>query len=146
MRRDAPQPDETPTVIPTTLREDLESALFERHGEHLVDGEHIRIDGRVGPRAARVQATVGDARRGVVYEAFVREVDGELLDGALGLVVDYLDGVLEEVFAGQREGLFPLDFEGRPFEETFVYVRSEVHDWRAEAEAARWLDPGDDET
>ena len=145
MRRDAPKPDETPTSILRALRSDLEAALFERHGGRLAKDETIRIDAQTGTGAAKVAATVGDARRGHVFEIFVRGVAGEPLEGALGLVVDYLDSVLEEWFAGEREGNLPLDFEGRPFENTIVFVRSEVHDWVAEAEAARWLDRVDDD-
>jgi hypothetical protein len=136
----APDPKtESPEYVPEGMRMDLEQALCEGYAEQLEPGESITVAMRTGPDCAWLEARVGPPGRAFELELFAREVPGELFDGALGLLVDYLDGVLEEWLGKDREGFLPLDFEGRPFEDHIVFVRGELRDYAAEAAAERLL-------
>lgn len=142
-RFQAVKPDvdrETPEAVPPHLLEDLEELLAERYGGALEEGEHIRVEARTGPRAAWLRARVGTLDKAHEIELFARDVKGDGLEGALGVLVDFLDGVLEELFAAGGDAYLPLDFTARRFDEHTVYARSEVRDFAAEAAAAALLE------
>lgn len=131
MRRDPPDKDEeTTTPVDGVLLDDVEAALSARFAD-----QRVAVDARTGPRAAWVGAAVPEGRRVHEVEVFARDVDGEGLDGALGVVLDYL----AEIVPALDEGYLPLDWEGRPYDGGVVFVRGEVRDYEAEAQAAALL-------
>jgi hypothetical protein len=135
-----PAPDrETPDPLRTGLSVDLNDALNERHGPGLDAGEHIRLEARLGPRAAWILARVGTDQRAFEMELFAREVSGEELEGALGVLVDWLDGALGEWLAAGREGWVGLDWDRRELDGVSLWVRGELRDYEAEALADRLL-------
>ncbi len=130
--------------MPDTLRNDLRRAVRERHAARLGLDAHgadeaLDVDAMVGPEAAIVVCVVGTARRAHELYVFTRSRAGGGLDGALGIAIDYIDGVLEEAI-GSEDAFLPLDWEGRPFdvdgESCVVFVRGEVRDYVAEEAAA----------
>ena len=137
----APDPDrETPDPVPLGLIGDLEELLADRYSGALEEGEHIRVRARTGRNAAWLRARVGTDQRAHEIELFARDVEGEALDGALGVLVDFLDGVLEELFAAARDAYLPLDYSPRRFDDHVVFARSEVRDFAAEAAADALLE------
>lgn len=131
---------EAPESVPLSLLQDLETLLSQRYGGALEDGERIRVDAKTGAKAAWLQARVGTSDRGHEFELFTRDVADEGLDGALGLLVDFLDGVLEAFFAAARDAYLPLEFAARRFEDTLLFARSEYRDYTAEAAAEALLE------
>jgi hypothetical protein len=141
---------ECPSALGADLRDELRAALRARHADRLgVDAggvsEVLDVDALTGPRAAIAVAVVGTARRAHEVFVFARGATGNaqnVLDGPLGVVVDYLDGILDEL-VGADDAFLPLDWEGRPFKHQrgpcVVFVRGEVRDYLAEDEAARLL-------
>jgi hypothetical protein len=142
---------ECPDDVDAALRDRLRHALRERHAlrlgvdAHGVD-EVLDVDAMVGPAAAVAVVVSGTARRAHEVFVFARSPDdderGDVLDGALGVVVDYLDAVLEEL-VGAEDAFLPLDWEGRHYEHhgrrVVVFVRGEVRDYVAEEDAATLL-------
>lgn len=131
---------EAPEAVPQALLDDLEELLAERYGGALDEGDHIRVEARTGPEAAWLNARVGSDDKAHEIELFTRGVPGDALEGALGVLVDFLDGVLEELFATVGDAYLPLDFTPRRFDEHTVYARSEVRDFAAEAAADALLE------
>lgn len=141
----APAPEqETPEPLPATLLRELEGALQRAHQASLEGDEGIRLEGREGPRAGWLLARVGEEGRPWEFELFVRDVAGEGLDGPLGVLLDFLDGVLTEFFEADRDAWLPLDFVGHPYElggglTCVVFARGTRRDLDAEAAADRLL-------
>lgn len=136
--RRAPDPArEAATALDAALTSSLRRALHERHAARLPAGHTLEVGGRTGPGAAMAIAVVGTERR--AHEVFVfARGQGTGLDGPLGVCVDLLDGLLQEL-VGDDEAFLPLDWEGRPFDGGVVFVRGEVRDYLAEREAAKLL-------
>jgi hypothetical protein len=154
-----PPPDRTPPDLASecpheldaALRDDLRRALRERHAERLGVDERgvalaLDVDAMTGDRAAVAVAVTGTVRRAHEVFVFTRATGpkgGDAgLDGPLGVAVDYLDGLLDELIDAD-DGSLPLDWEGRPYADgerrVVVFVRGEVRDYVAEEEAARLL-------
>jgi hypothetical protein len=141
---------ECPDDVERAVRDDLRRGLRERHAERLdVDphgvDEALDVDAMTGRGAAVAVAVSGTARR--AHEVFVfaraRSSRDASIPRALAIVVDYLDGVLEEL-VGVDDAFLPLDWEGRPYhhdaDDVIVFVRGEVRDYLAEEEAAKLLE------
>lgn len=144
---------ECPDDVASALRDDLRAGLRDRHAARLdVDAhgiaETLDVDAMVGRNAAVAVAVVGTARRAHELFVFARASDdagasGDAVPRALAVVVDYLDGVLDEL-VGDDDAFLPLDWEGRPWQHgndsVVVFVRGEVRDYVAEEEAAKLLE------
>lgn len=137
--------------VAPAVRDDLRAGLRDRHAARLnVDAhgidEALDVDAMVGRAAAVVVAVVGTARRAHELFVFARAPEADD-DGAvprpLAVVVDYLDGVLDEL-VGNDDAFLPLDWEGRRWkhdgDDVIVFVRGEVRDYIAEEEAAKLLE------
>lgn len=61
-------------------------------------------------------------------------------DEDFDLLVDYLDGVLEEFFESDREALLPLDLSKRIFDNKTLWVKHEFRNFEAEKLAKIWLE------
>jgi hypothetical protein len=131
-------------VAPGLLRR-IEGALFERYGDMLDLSDRIVVHGASGRGAAHLTAAVGPPARPHVFELFVMDVPGQALDGAFGVLVDFLDGSLEEFFAHDKDAYFPLDFAPHDFVGHTVYAKSAVVDKVADDLAARLLTSVDDD-
>lgn len=135
-----PQPEsETPAKVESDVIADVEEALSTRHGAGLVRDETLRLDARTGVGSAWLKARIGTDDRAYEAEVFVRGIEGELFEGALGFLVDYLDGLLEEWIANDRDAWLPLDWDAREYEDVTVFARGDLRDYRAEREADRLL-------
>ncbi|HEY4223363.1 MAG TPA: hypothetical protein VGO62_18525 [Myxococcota bacterium] len=125
---------ETPTRIPDHDGKLILDGLRAKNPSALV----LTIDARAAtPGSAEAFAILGvlqdDENKRRVHEIVVFARG----DGARDRAVDYLDGVVAEL--AKAGGYLPLDFEGRPYNGELVFVRGEVRDYLAEAEAARLL-------
>ena len=131
-RQDPPAPEEeTPHPMDAEILGDLQKALCQRHAGSSQDAESIRLEGGQGPGAAWLKASVPRGRQVHEVEIFTRDVPGEALE-AIGLVADYLDGVLTELTEADGEAFLPLDFVGAPFEGFTIFARSRLRDLEAE--------------
>lgn len=131
-----PSPEqETSTPLDDALLGDIESALVERHGHALYDTEQLTLEGTTGPQAARLRFTVGDEDTRYEGELFVRGLADPSLDGALGILVDFLDGLLERWTEGGRAEWLPLEWATYGFEQATVWGRGDVRRPRLEREA-----------
>ena len=140
----APEPDrEAPRAVREPLLRDITAALTARHSDTLDDGEHIRVEARTGDDAAWLRARVGTDARAWQVELFARSVPGHELDGALAVLVDWLDGALLEWARGGRDAWLGLDWDRRAVDDVTLWVRGELRDYEAEAMADRLL-AGDD--
>jgi hypothetical protein len=139
--RRAPDPAaETTDRVDGGLLSQIIDALADRHAL-----DETELDGRTGAGTGWLRARIGPETETWEVELFVRNVGGEALDGALGVLVDYLDGFLEGWTSAGREGWAPLDWEGRPYaldddELCVVYVRGEVRNLDAERARDRLLE------
>ncbi len=129
MDRRAPNLNEVTAPIDEELRANLELALAKKVGA-------VRVEGRRGAKAAVVVAIVGDERRAHELFVFARGPTGE---EAFDRVIDYVDGVVDELARGKEERFLPLDWEGRTYANDVVFVRGEVRDYLAEEQAAELL-------
>ena len=139
---------ETPKKLSPQLTASLEEALHQRHGDFLEAGESIRVSARTGKKAAFLQARVGTDDIVMEFEVFARDVKGDALDCALGVIVDFLDGVLDEFFEEDRDAYLPLDYTAHPYETddgtVYVLARQEGRNYKAEEAADAILADGDD--
>lgn len=89
--------------------------------------------------------------------SFYKDKDGFWLKGLVGtekkahefmlvtadedfdLLVDYLDGVLEEFFKSEREAFLSLDLSKRVFEDKTLWAKQELRNFEAEELAKIWL-------
>lgn len=131
--------ERTPHAVPEALREQIAGALAETHGRALGDDDGVDVEAFTGAGAAFLAVRVGNDDDAYDFEFFCGDKEGALLDGALGLLVDYADGVLREFFAHDRDAFLPLEFQARRFEGTELLVRSERRALALEDAADRLL-------
>jgi hypothetical protein len=133
-----PEARETPDDAPRALVRDLRRALKERHRRGL-GADRVKIEAKTGPEAAWLKCAIGSDARAHEIELFVRDVDDSGIDGGLGVLVDFLDGALEQFFEADRDAWLPLDFTGHPAGEHVVLARMELRDYAAERMADELL-------
>lgn len=61
-------------------------------------------------------------------------------DDNFDLLVDYLDGILQEFFESERDALLPLDLSKRVFDDKTIWVKHEFRNFEAEELAKIWLE------
>jgi hypothetical protein len=125
------------SLCPEIIRRDLQNmitdALLERFSKRLNPSEEIHVNGFTGFECAFLQINIGTDSKTHLFEFFAQNMRGDELDGALGLLVDYADGVLEEFFRFKRNRFFPLDFVQREFDGHPVFARHELINPKAES-------------
>ena len=131
--------EQTPDDVPFTLLDEIARALSRAHGRALSNDERVTVEAFTGDRAAFLAVRVGNHEDAHDFEFFCADKDGALLDGALGLLVDYADGVLKEFFAHDRDAFLPLEFQARRFDGKELLVRSERRALALEDAADRLL-------
>lgn len=125
------QPTKDPkSLCPDAIRKDLQNmitdALLERFLKRLNPGEQITVRGYTGFECAFLDIRIGTEQKTHLFEFFAKNLRGDELDGALGLIVDYADGVLEEFFRFKRNRYFPIDFVQREYDGHAVFARHEL--------------------
>lgn len=131
------------SLCPEVIRKDLQNmisdALLERFSKRLNAGEDIHVRGFTGFECAFLEIEIGAPQKMHRFEFFTKNLRGDELDGALGLLVDYADGVLEEFFRFKRNRYFPIDFVQREYDGHPVFARHELNDINAEKMADELL-------
>lgn len=122
-----------PEVIRKDLQNMITDALLERFLKRLNQGEDIAVRGFTGFESAFLEIQIGTQEKMHHFEFFTRNLRGDELDGALGLLVDYADGVLEEFFRFKRNRYFPIDFVQREYDGHPVFARHELRNLKAES-------------
>jgi hypothetical protein len=131
---------ECPIHAPADILAHLEKGIAEKYARFLTAPSELKIDCRLGPQTAFVHCQIGPPNFTHDFHFFTRDVPGSDFDGALGVLVDFLDGSLEQFFAADRDASFPLDYTGHPFGKDYtVFARSSRRDIEAEDEANRFL-------
>lgn len=122
------------------LASHIEQGLIEKFDKHLKDLSEIKIQIRLGYQAAYLQCRVGSSEHMHQFDFFARNVPGVDFDGALGVLVDFLDGAMEQFFEADRDAYFPLDYTGHPCPGGHtVYARSTLRNLIAEEAADQFL-------
>lgn len=121
-----------PEVIRKDLQNMITDALLERFAKRLTAGEDISVRGYTGFECAFLEIQIGAETKMHHFEFFTKNLRGDELDGALGLLVDYADGVLEEFFRYKRNRYFPIDFVQREYDGHPVFARHELKNVKAE--------------
>jgi hypothetical protein len=127
--------EKVPHAVDDVLAADIVAALHSRYAPFLESSETIALFAFTGDDAAFLEVHVGEPARPYTFEFFCERVPGALLEGALGVLVDFLDGVLAEFFRHEREAHLPLEFARRRFDDTDILVRSERREFALEAAA-----------
>lgn len=121
-----------PDVIRKDLQNMITDALLERFLKRLNPGEDIYVKGYTGFECAFLEIDIGAETKMHHFEFFTKSLRGDELDGALGLLVDYADGVLEEFFRFKRNRYFPIDFVQREYDGHPVFARHELKSPKAD--------------
>jgi len=123
-------PKDPKSLCTEKVRKDLQNmitdALLERFAKRLAGDEKIDVLGLTGFECAFLEIKIGNESKAHLFEFFTKNLRGDELDGALGLLVDYADGVLEEFFRFKRNKYFPIDFVQREYDGHPVFARHEL--------------------
>lgn len=134
---------ECPDAIDAHLIQSIEKALQKQHRAHLNPDEKIWIQAFTGAKSALLRGFIGTEQKAHVFEFFARGTSENRLDGTLGLLLDYFDGVLAEFFHEDRDAWLPLDFTCLQFDGKPIFVRHELRNFGAEKLADEWLQEHD---
>lgn len=125
-------------LCPESIRKDLKnmitSGLLERFSKRLNKDEEINVEGFTGFESAYLIVYLGNETKMHVFEFFTKDKRGDELDGALGILVDYADGALEEFFRYKRNRFFPIDFIQKEYDKHPIWAKHELRNLKAEAE------------
>lgn len=119
-------------VVRKDLQNMITDALLERFAKRLNAGEQIQVRAFTGFECAFLEVRIGTEVKTHLFEFFTKNLRGDELDGALGLLVDYADGVLEEFFRFKRNRYFPIDFVQREYDGHAVLARHELINSKAD--------------
>jgi len=100
----------------------LRDALVRKYQKSL-NSSSFSLELKSGNACAWLMCKVGDISQHC-FELFVADVPGDEIEGALGVIIDFLDGVLDEFFAADRDAYLSLDYSLYKFGEYDVYGRS----------------------
>jgi len=126
-------------VIRKDLQNMITDALLERFAKRLNSDEEIHVRALTGFECAFLEVKIGNEAKTHLFEFFTKNLRGDELDGALGLLVDYADGVLEEFFRFKRNRYFPIDFVQREYDGHAVLARHELINAKADQMADELL-------
>ncbi|HXW60329.1 MAG TPA: hypothetical protein VEK06_02210, partial [Myxococcota bacterium] len=136
-------PKDPKSLCPEVIRKDLQNmikdALLERFSKRLNPGEQIQVRAFTGFECAFLEVKIGTELKAHLFEFFTKNMRGDELDGALGLLVDYADGILEEFFRFKRNRYFPIDFVQREYDGHAVLARHELINQKADKMADELL-------
>lgn len=124
------------------LEENAGELLLEKYDTHLKSTETIRLEALHGSNCLLLRALVGTQEKAHCFELFTDSPTQPSMQ--FGLLLDFLDGVLEEFFEHERNAGLPLDFVKRKFEGADLLVRQELRNFEAERLAEELLNPPND--
>lgn len=141
--RRAPQLEiECPDFIDDALQSALLAQVRKRHAHRLGSALGLTVSARAGSDAVCAIAVVRRGRRHHEIFVFGRGTTSTSapLEGPLAPALDHLDGLVASLLADD-DSYLPLDWTGleRDDDGGVLFVRGEVRDYEAEAEAARLL-------
>jgi len=117
--------------------------IVERHGARLRQGETVEIGFSHHKGARRIELRLSDREADRLQEIFVDIPELEDAE-ALDLGLNFLDGVLAEALAGEREATPPLEPAPYSFEGHALHLSGELRRPDLEAAADALLDAEDD--
>lgn len=122
--------------------EDAARLLNEKHSAKALF-ETIRLEARYGDSIALLRAFLGNAQKAQLIELCIEDLKGEETDAIFALLLDFLDGVVDEIVRSKGHARLPLDFTKRSFEGFVIYARSEQRHFEAERMADSLLQNAD---
>lgn len=124
-------------MCPYPIRKDLQNmitkGLVERFSKRLSSEEKIEVTGFTGEENGYLIISLGTPEKMHVLEFFTKNKRGDELDGALGLLLDYADQVLEDFFRHKRNRAFPIDFIQNEYDKHPIWAKYELKNLKAEA-------------
>ncbi len=124
-------------LCPHIIRKDLQNmitkGLLERFSKRLNPEEDVQVNGFTGEESAYLIVSLGTEEKMHVFEFFTKNKRGDELDGALGLLVDYADGILEDFFRHKRNRYFPIDFIQNEYDKHPIWAKYELKNLKAES-------------
>lgn len=124
--------NQCPEVIRKDLQNMITDALLERFVKRLTNNETISVRGYTGFESAFLEIDIGTIEKMHHFEFYTKNLRGDELDGALGLLVDYADSIIEQFFRFKRNRYFPIDFVQQDYDGHPVFARHELKNIKAE--------------
>ena len=116
----------------TDLLKDAATILETKYAKNLESGEAIKLETTSEGGKLSLKAFAGTTNRAHEFEIATNlEKLADEQDLTL-LLLDFLDGVLQEFFRHDRRASLGLDFVKRRFNQTDIWARQEYHDFEAE--------------
>ncbi len=102
---------------------DIEVLLREKYCDNVSLQNQIYITALYGDSGVILNARVGNKESAHLFELACEHMNDPGIDGALGVLVDYLDGILAEFYKEKGHRWLPLDYTARPFENHTIFVK-----------------------
>lgn len=106
---------------------ELDTLLNEKYAAQLDKGEHIRTSAFYGDAGTVLKAEIGSVQKAHVFQL--------VCSADLSLLVDYLDGVLEEFFADKGGKWLPIDYTKKTFDGHMLWIKHNYVHFALEHEA-----------
>lgn len=129
---------EAPNPVEEDLRADIEAALLNQYHNYLKTNQTIMVSATTGSSAAWLMMRIGNEQNAHIFEFFCRDSD-PTLEGALGIIIDFADGVLQEFLTNENVWL-PIDLTPYNFENHQVYAAQEFRNFELDKAADEMLD------
>ena len=111
----------------------IQNILQKKYESHLNPSEQISLRLIKDHEGFWLKALLGSPQRAHEFMLVSKENTHELL-------IEFLDGVLEDFFKADRNAYLPLDFSERVFDNKTLWVKQEFRDFEAEELAKKWLE------
>lgn len=121
------------------LCQDLDHLLTEKYQARLDSDEQIRTKAYHGNQAVALHAQVGSLIKAHVFELVCESDTNDDIDAALALLIDYLDGVLEEFLQSKGEKWLPIDYIEKSFEGHTLWIKHNFVNFELEQAAETLL-------
>jgi len=125
------------------LLEQASTLLQDKFKSSLKEGERIVLEVHDEDGVITLRALVGTSKRAHEFEVKIEIKKPNDDKDTVLLLLDFLDGALQEFFRYDRKAGFGLDFAKRRFEGLDLFVRQEYRDFEAERLADELLQSAD---